>query len=423
MPSSSSIVPPKSQSTTSPSRITRSPGSWCGLAALAPAATMAKFTRWWPSARSRRPSSADTWASVRPTSVDVAALELGRHPIGGRPGPAQRLDLGGVLAGSQRADDVVAPGEPGGRERGLEVDEEASPGAIADGQRGGRRRPARPRWRWGRRSRPRPAARTPRGAPRLGAPRGAGRRASPPRRPGSTSIVRRSSGMASYPVRYGRSGPTDRRTASTPSSAMRARTRSARSRNMAPTLPTAPRPARVSARAPRRSIRWSRRPASIGRPAKTVHVSMPRRADRSWSCSAISSAVPSSRNGEASTSSWVRGSAVAPLGRAAPRRPPADRRSPGRAARGPGTASGSASVARQLADEDPGARRSASSLKWVSFEAPSTWEKPVSPTMSAWRAATRSTAREPPPTSSGTAMGRGRGSRELGEVEARTRWW
>ena len=46
--------------------------------------------------------------------------------------------------------------------------------------------------------------------------------------------------------------------------------------------------------------------------------------------------------------------------------------------------------------------RSASSLKCVSFEAPSTWEKPVSPMVSAWRAAIRSTAREPPPTSSGT---------------------
>ena len=68
MPSSPSMVPPKSQRTTSPSRITRSPGSWWGLAALAPAATMAKFTRWWPSARRRRPSSADTCASVRPTS-------------------------------------------------------------------------------------------------------------------------------------------------------------------------------------------------------------------------------------------------------------------------------------------------------------------------------------------------------------------
>ena len=62
------MVPPKSHSTTSSAAMTRSEGSWWGLAALAPAATIAKFTRWWPSARIWRPSSADTSASVRPTS-------------------------------------------------------------------------------------------------------------------------------------------------------------------------------------------------------------------------------------------------------------------------------------------------------------------------------------------------------------------
>jgi len=47
VPSGAAMVPPKSQSTTSPARITRLPGSWCGLAAFSPAATMAKLTRWW----------------------------------------------------------------------------------------------------------------------------------------------------------------------------------------------------------------------------------------------------------------------------------------------------------------------------------------------------------------------------------------
>jgi len=44
-PNSSSIVPPKSHSTTSPGAMTRSPGSWWGLAAFGPAATMAKLVR------------------------------------------------------------------------------------------------------------------------------------------------------------------------------------------------------------------------------------------------------------------------------------------------------------------------------------------------------------------------------------------
>ena len=48
--------------------MTRWEGSWWGLAALAPAATMAKFARWWPSSTIWRLSSADTSASVRPTS-------------------------------------------------------------------------------------------------------------------------------------------------------------------------------------------------------------------------------------------------------------------------------------------------------------------------------------------------------------------
>lgn len=62
------MVPPKSHSTISPLLMTRSPGWWCGLAAFSPAATIAKFTLSWPSAMSRAEMSAETCASVRPTS-------------------------------------------------------------------------------------------------------------------------------------------------------------------------------------------------------------------------------------------------------------------------------------------------------------------------------------------------------------------
>jgi hypothetical protein len=98
------MVPPKSHSTTSPGPDhPRLPGSWWGLAAFSPAATMAKFTRWWPSATRRRPSSADTSASVRPTSAMRPGA--GRRPGRRRPPPAQRRDLVAVLHRAQRAGD------------------------------------------------------------------------------------------------------------------------------------------------------------------------------------------------------------------------------------------------------------------------------------------------------------------------------
>ena len=46
-----------------------------------------------------------------PDQLDVAGLELGGDAVGGRAGPAQRLDLGGVLAGAQRAHHLAPPGE------------------------------------------------------------------------------------------------------------------------------------------------------------------------------------------------------------------------------------------------------------------------------------------------------------------------
>ena len=43
-----------------------------------------------------------------PDQLDVAGLELGGDPVGGGAGPAQRLDLGGVLAGPQRTHHLAA---------------------------------------------------------------------------------------------------------------------------------------------------------------------------------------------------------------------------------------------------------------------------------------------------------------------------
>ena len=97
-----------------------------------PGATIAKFTRRWPSATSRRPMSFDTSASVRPTSGMSPRLQLGGDAIGGHRGTTQRGDLGGVLHGAQRAHHLAPLAERGLRHAGLEVDEEAGPRAITD---------------------------------------------------------------------------------------------------------------------------------------------------------------------------------------------------------------------------------------------------------------------------------------------------
>ena len=65
--------------------------------------------------------------------LDVARLELGGHTIGGRAGPPQGFDLGGVLPGAQRPHHLAPPGEHGGRQRVLQVDHEPRPRAITDG--------------------------------------------------------------------------------------------------------------------------------------------------------------------------------------------------------------------------------------------------------------------------------------------------
>ena len=70
-------------------------GSWCGLAACAPAATMAKFDRSCPASSMRSTSSRCTSSSVRPAngrrriSAATASTACG--------GAAQRVDLGVVL--------------------------------------------------------------------------------------------------------------------------------------------------------------------------------------------------------------------------------------------------------------------------------------------------------------------------------------
>ena len=92
-----------------------------------------------------------------------------------------------------------------------------------------------------------------------------------------------------------------------PSSDIRARARSARSRNMRPTLPTSDGGSRLSGGGRRPPGARSSSAGSIGRPANTVHVSTPKRSDRSRTWSAISTAVPRRKNGVASISSRLSG--------------------------------------------------------------------------------------------------------------------
>ena len=127
-------MPPKSQSTTSPSAITRSLGSWCGLAALAPAATMAKFARSWPPSSMRSTSSRCTSSSVRP--ANGRSRISARDVVDDRGRGAQRVDLGGVLHHAQRSGDVGGAAERDVGQRALQVEHEPGPGVVAD--RGGR---------------------------------------------------------------------------------------------------------------------------------------------------------------------------------------------------------------------------------------------------------------------------------------------
>ena len=76
-----------------------------GLAALAPAATMAKLTR---SVALVEESPADVGGHLglgATDEQDVAALQLSCDPVGGGAGPAEGIDLGIVLDGAERRGD------------------------------------------------------------------------------------------------------------------------------------------------------------------------------------------------------------------------------------------------------------------------------------------------------------------------------
>ena len=83
--------------------------------------------------------SADTSASVRPTSGICAAVELVGDAVGGGAGGAQGVDLGGVLDHAQRPDDVDGPAERRARQLRQQLDEEPGPHLVADGDASTRR--------------------------------------------------------------------------------------------------------------------------------------------------------------------------------------------------------------------------------------------------------------------------------------------
>ena len=64
---------------------------------------------------------------------DLAALELPGDPIGGSAGRAECIDLGRVLHHAQRADDVDGATERGAGQQREQLDEEAGPHLVADG--------------------------------------------------------------------------------------------------------------------------------------------------------------------------------------------------------------------------------------------------------------------------------------------------
>ena len=115
--------------------MTRDPGSWWGLAAFAPAATIAKFTRYVALVDE---AAADVGRHVRLAASDQrdrSGLQLGRDPVGRSAGPAQRLDLVRILHRPEGAGHLAGASERGQRQQRLEVDEEAGPRPISDRHR------------------------------------------------------------------------------------------------------------------------------------------------------------------------------------------------------------------------------------------------------------------------------------------------
>ena len=132
------IVPPKSQSTTSPSTITRSLGSWWGLAAFAAGGDDGEV-------------GALVAALEHPLDELAVHVELGAAGERARPhrcgdvvddaAPrAQRVDLVGVLHHPQRTGDVGRAPERDVGQRALQVEDETGPRVVADGRRRRRRR-------------------------------------------------------------------------------------------------------------------------------------------------------------------------------------------------------------------------------------------------------------------------------------------
>jgi hypothetical protein len=189
---------------------------------------MAKFTRSWPSARMRRPISAETSASVRPTrGISPACNAAATRST---PWAAwRRASISAVSLTARIGPTISARPTPGGLgQQGQQLDEEAGPGLVADGDRAGRtdelggaghRVVGLPQ--------PSILKMSGRGITRGTSRPGTNMVASASA--GTTSIVNRSSGMASYPVSHGRSAPTDRSTTSTAWARMAVRTRSSRS--------------------------------------------------------------------------------------------------------------------------------------------------------------------------------------------------
>ena len=90
-----------SSTSASPTSITRSPASWCGLAEFGPEATIAKSAASWPASSSSSRMWRLTSASVRP---ERRSPMIGAHDaVGGRGRAAQALDLLRALDPAQRA--------------------------------------------------------------------------------------------------------------------------------------------------------------------------------------------------------------------------------------------------------------------------------------------------------------------------------
>ena len=124
-------MPPKSQSTTSPCAITRSLGSWCGLARVG-----ARRRRWRSSAaRDRARACARRARGARRARcgprTDGRASRRRSSSTAVR-GGAQRVDLGRVLHDAQRSGDVGGAAERDVGQRVLEVEHEAGPRVVAD---------------------------------------------------------------------------------------------------------------------------------------------------------------------------------------------------------------------------------------------------------------------------------------------------